>query len=413
MRILHTSDWHLGRTLEGRSRQAEQEQFIDELCRIAEEENIQLILVAGDVFDTYSPPAYAEELYCHALERLAQGRKRAVVVIAGNHDSPERLSAVRPLALRHGAFIAGRPGETIVDNFVDDGVKLIHSGPGWFELALPSVAYSTIVSMLPYPSESRLQQIFSQELNEVKIRGAYSKTVNDILLRQSSAYRPNSVNIAMSHLFVMGGMSSESERPIEIGGACTVDVNHLPAQAQYTALGHLHRAQEVKHAPSRAFYSGSPLAYSFSEAGQAKAVYIIDVMPGGPAQVSAVHLTSGVPLERWRCMGGIDEALARLEDLGGRPLWLDLEVHSSRFLTLEETARLRQSHSGLITIRCVVQGAEIQEQPVSLASLSVSELFVRYYKHRKGGIEPTPELVQLFTKLANMAATGEETGVIN
>ena len=413
MRILHTSDWHLGRTLEGRSRQAEQEQFIDELCRIAEEEDIHFVLVAGDIFDTYNPPAYAEELYCHALERLGQGGKRAVVVIAGNHDSPERLSAVSPLALRHGAFIAGMPGETIGHNFEGAGVKLVNSGPGWLELALPSVEYSTIVSMLPYPSESRLQQILSQELNEVKIREAYSKTVNDILLRQSSAYRPDSVNIAMSHLFVMGGMSSESERPIEIGGAFTVDVNHLPAQAQYIALGHLHRAQEVKHAPSKAFYSGSPLAYSFSEAGQTKAVYIIDVLPGGPAHVSTVHLTSGIPLERWRCLGGIDEALVRLEDLGGRPLWLDLEVHSSRFLTLEETARIRQYHSGLINIRCIVQGAEIEELPVSLASLSVSELFTRYYKHRKAGIEPSADLVQLFTKLANMAATGEETGVSN
>lgn len=413
MRILHTSDWHLGRTLEGRSRQAEQEQFIDELCRIVEDEDIHLVLVAGDIFDTYNPPAYAEELYCEALERLAQGRKRAVVVIAGNHDSPERLTAVSPLALRHGVFIAGVPGKTLSSDFSGSGVKLLNSGRGWLELMLPAVAHSTVVSILPYPSESRLQQVLSQEFNEVKIREAYSKTVNDIFLRQSAAYRPDSVNIAVSHLFVMGGISSESERPIEIGGACTVDVNHLPAQAQYTALGHLHRAQEVKHAPSPAFYSGSPLAYSFSEAGQTKAVYIIDVTPSSPALVRALPLTSGVPLERWRCMAGIDEALVRLEDLGGRPLWLDLEVHSPRFLTLEETARIRQSHSGLINIRCVVQGVELEEQSVSLASLTVSELFVRYYKHRKAGVQPSPELVQLFTKLANVVATGEEVEVSN
>lgn len=102
MRVLHTSDWHLGRTLEGRPRLPEQEQFFDELVEIATGEKVQLILVAGDVFDTYNPSAEAEELFYDALERLADGGRRAVVAIAGNHDSPERLHAANPLALKHG-----------------------------------------------------------------------------------------------------------------------------------------------------------------------------------------------------------------------------------------------------------------------------------------------------------------------
>lgn len=405
MRILHTSDWHLGRTLEGRSRQSEQVQFVDEICRIADEEEVNLILIAGDVFDTYNPPAFAEELYCEALERLAQARKRAVVVVAGNHDSPDRLRALRPLASRHGVFIAGMPQEILSQNFVGSGVRLLKSGPGWINVAVPGVNHAAVVSHLPYPSESRLREVLSESLCEVSLRVAYSHTVNKILKQQSEAFSPQTVNIAVSHLFTLGGSSSESERPIELGGACTVDVSHLPASAQYVALGHLHRPQEVKQAPTKAFYSGSPLAYSFSESGQSKVVYIVEIKPDSSAQVKAVALSAGIPLEKWRCTNGVGEAISRLASLGGRSLWIDLEIYSSRFLTLEETARLRQSHEGLINVRCIVQGTEQNDSDHSLATLTVSELFARYYRHRKGGQEPSEELVRLFTELANLTAT--------
>ena len=102
MRVLHTSDWHLGRSLEGRSRLAEQEQFIAELVALARGADVQIILVAGDVFDTYNPSAEAERLFFQALEQLSDGGKRAVVAIAGNHDSPERLQSVNPLAAKLG-----------------------------------------------------------------------------------------------------------------------------------------------------------------------------------------------------------------------------------------------------------------------------------------------------------------------
>lgn len=109
MRILHTADWHLGRTLEGRSRQEEHEKFVDELCTLVRDEAIDLVLIAGDVFDSGNPSAAAEELYFDALARLGENGRRAVVVIAGNHDSPDRLTAVQALAQRHGATLFGYP----------------------------------------------------------------------------------------------------------------------------------------------------------------------------------------------------------------------------------------------------------------------------------------------------------------
>ncbi|NLV35072.1 MAG: exonuclease subunit SbcD, partial [Clostridiaceae bacterium] len=109
MRILHTSDWHLGRNLEQISRIDEQRQFIDFLSETAQEQEIDLVLVAGDIYDTYNPSAAAEELFYDAIDRLNDGGKRAVLVIAGNHDNPERLCAASPLASRRGIILLGYP----------------------------------------------------------------------------------------------------------------------------------------------------------------------------------------------------------------------------------------------------------------------------------------------------------------
>ena len=168
MRFLHTSDWHLGRSLEGRSRLPEQEQFIDELVAIiVTREDVQLTLVAGDVFDTYNPSAEAEGLFFDALERLSDGGRRAVVVIAGNHDSPERLQAANPLALKHGISILGYPREQLITGMVDGGIKRLRTGPGWVELIVPGSEQKVIVYALAYPSESRLNEVLTEGLDDL------------------------------------------------------------------------------------------------------------------------------------------------------------------------------------------------------------------------------------------------------
>ncbi|MER2141445.1 MAG: exonuclease subunit SbcD, partial [Priestia megaterium] len=109
MRLLHTADWHLGRTLEGRSRLAEQAQFLDELADIVEEEKVDAILMAGDAFDTVNPPAAAEQLFYESMSRLSNNGKRPIIVIAGNHDNPDRLSAASPLAVHQNITLLGLP----------------------------------------------------------------------------------------------------------------------------------------------------------------------------------------------------------------------------------------------------------------------------------------------------------------
>lgn len=432
MRILHTSDWHLGKTLEGRSRLPEQEAFIAELCQIVRDEQVDLVLVAGDIFDTANPPAAAEQLFYEAVDRLAEGGGRGVVVIAGNHDNPERLCASGPLANRHGITLLGVPADSPVIGadmkFPESGtqlresgtgedtqseanskVSIVAGGPSWLELRVPGCDHNAVIIALPYPSEARLKELLVESLDEEALQQAYSARVGRIFAQLAANYRPNTVNLAMSHLFVLGGVESEgSERPINLGGACTVDPAMLPGEAQYIALGHLHRPQKVGGLPVPARYSGSALAYSFSEAGQAKSVVLVDALPGQPAAVREIILSSGYPLVKWQVKGGMEEALRWIEEGRDEQAWIDLELHLAQPLSNEENQRLRSLRPQILNIRPVLPGMDEELVREQRSHLSIAELFRRFFAKQTGGGEPDAELVKLFLELVNMEETMEE-----
>lgn len=382
MRVLHTGDWHFGRTLEGRSRLPEQEAFVDELAAIVEEEAIDLILVAGDVYDSVNPPAAAEQLYFEALSRLADGGKRTVAVIAGNHDQPERIAAAAPLALRSNIRLVGLPQTEAVP------VRIARTGE------------TALIAALPYPSESRLRELLTEDADEAKLRSAYSARVGRLMAQMASAYRPDTINLAMSHLYVLGGLETDSERPIQVGGAYTVDPSALAVGAQYTALGHLHRPQRVG-GEETVRYSGSPLAYSFSEAGQAKSVIVFDAEPGKPVVPRELLLRAGRPVVRWKALGGLAEVHRWLDEGRDANAWIDLELHMTEMIALDEIARLRKQHDGLLHIRPVYPDPEGRSgtEAARREQLPVDELFRRFYVRQTGGAEPDAETVRLFLEL--------------
>ena len=407
MRILHTSDWHLGRSLEGRSRLEEQVRFIDELCGIVEEEKVDLIIVAGDVFDTVNPSAAAEELYYEALDRLGAGGSRAVVVIAGNHDNPERLCAAAPLASRYGITLFGLPKDILSPSLsYSDKVCRIAAGQGWAKIRIPNLTEMAVVALLPYPSESRLNEILTQSLDETVLSQEYSQRVRQLLASLATNFESDTVNLGVSHLYVRGGLESESERPIQLGGAPTVDADVMPSNAQYVALGHLHRPQEVKGAPVPTRYSGSPLAYSFSETGYAKSVMLIEAFPGLPIVPKEIVLNSGYPLVKWRAKEGLAEVDTWLDQ--GRDLnaWIDLELHLTKALNPQDIQALRRSRERIINIRPVFPETE-RLVAEDRSKLPIDELFRHFYKTRTNGAEPEAELVELFLSLLHPQDNGE------
>lgn len=408
MRILHTSDWHLGKSLEQINRIEEQRQFIDFLCRRVAEEKIDLILVAGDIFDTYNPSAAAEELFYQAIDRLSEKGKRAVVVIAGNHDNPERLCAASPLAYKNGVILLGYPGSDPGEFPIGGGqIQLIDSGPGWLELALPGCLAPAVIITLPYPSESRLEEVLLHQAEEGLLQKAYSAKIGSIFSRLSEKFRDDTVNLVVSHLFLCGGKESESERTLQVGGAMTVDPVVLPAGAHYVALGHLHRPQEIKNAPCPVYYSGSPLAYSFSEADYSKAVYLIDAEPGQTAVVTPLYLDCGKPLCRWVADQGIEQALDWCAQGRDRNAWVDLEIFTERILTAEEQKKLRTLHPGIINIRPRLK-TDLAEviSPQAREGRKIDDLFRDYYHYRMG-IDISGELMAAFIAVLN---SQEEAG---
>ncbi|WP_418790009.1 metallophosphoesterase family protein [Phosphitispora sp. TUW77] len=393
MKILHTSDWHLGRTLEGRSRIPEQRCFVDELCSIVDDNGVNLILIAGDIFDSYNPPAEAEELFYDAMERLAGNGQRAVVVIAGNHDSPDRLHAANPIAQKHGIYLYGYPGEEIT------GGGLVNGGPGWAEIKVPGCREHAIIVVLPYPSEQRLNEILSNSLEDKDMQPAYSDRVRLAFGEGEVHFRDDTVNLAVSHLFVLGGRGSESEREIQLGGAYVVEPSALPANAHYVALGHLHRPQKVGGSSVPCRYSGSPLCYSFSEADRQKEVVIIDIVPGSPAEVGSISLASGRPLRslRFSCY---QDAYSWCQSEENRHLWVEIEIESVEPLAASQVVDLRKLHSGVISIRVLLPGVNIQEHSnvQRLSQLSAEEKF-RMFAARETGSAPEQELVDMFLEL--------------
>ncbi|MEC0664981.1 exonuclease SbcCD subunit D C-terminal domain-containing protein [Priestia flexa] len=390
MRLLHTADWHLGRTLEGRSRIEEQAQFLDELAQIVKEEKVDAILMAGDVFDTVNPPAAAEQLFYDSMSKLSEKGKRPIIVIAGNHDNPDRLSAASPLAFEQNITLIGLPTTDVQ------------------EIYLPTVEETLKVGALPYPSESRLKEMLAEEDDELLLRNSYDERVSEIFLKMSSHFTNDSVNIAMSHIYVAGGSSTDSERPIEVGGAYTVAASSLPAAAQYVALGHLHRPQDIKRASTKARYSGSPLAYSFSESGYTKSVTILDAKPGEEVKVTEIPLSSGRPLTRWKAKNGIAEVYQWLDEGKDSTAWIDLEIHLEDALSLEEIHRLRKLHKGFIHIRPVFKEEETVQVQQEQRNVPIEESFAKFYRKQTGGATPSDELVQLFLSLIHTREAEEE-----
>ncbi len=391
MRILHTADWHLGKTLEGRSRLDEQAQFLDELYQIVKDEHIDVIVMAGDAFDTVNPPARAEQLFYESLSALSDKGKRQVVVISGNHDNPDRLSAASPLTNDQGIHLIGYPTNDII------------------RVDVPSADERLSIAALAYPSEARLNEVLAETFEEKLLRDHYNLKIQQAFQHLSTQFQSDTVNIATSHIYVAGGSQTDSERPIEVGGAYTVAAESLPESACYVALGHLHRPQTIKRAKTIARYSGSPLAYSFSESGYAKSVTIVEAKPNEKASWKEVFLSSGKPLMKWKATEGLSQVYEWLDEKRDLQAWIDLEIHLTDQLSIEEIHQLRKQHSGFVHIRPKFKELQQIEEQKQVEKLSIEERFVKFYERQTGGGLPDEKTVKLFLELANDMQEEEAT----
>jgi exonuclease SbcD len=397
MRVLHTSDWHLGRTLHGRSRVPEHEAFLTELVEVARD--VDVVLVSGDVFESSNPPIEAEELFYDALARLGDGGRRAVVVIAGNHDSPDRLAAPAPLTARHGVWILGRPADVPRERS-GRGVRLAHGGPSTLTLDLPS-GERAVIAALPYPSEARLKQLLSASIDEHDVQRAYNLRVAQVFDTLARSFEPGAVNLATSHLAVRSCMPRPSERVL-VGGAWQVEGSVLPAGAHYVALGHLHLGQEVPDAPTVARYAGSPLAFKFAEREDPRHHVVVTARAGArDVQVDLLPISAGRPMVAWNA-AGIAEVERLVAEGAGPTAWIDLTLALSARLTHAELARVKALPRDIVRVRTTLPEAVVRPlvDPQTRREMPIAELFRAFYREETGH-EPETGLVELVNELAH------------
>lgn len=400
MRILHTSDWHLGKSLEGVSRMDEQEKFIKDFVDIVEEKNVDMVIISGDIYDNSNPPARAERMFYGALKEICNNGKRLVLVIAGNHDNPERLAAASPLAYDQGVILLGRPKSSSEIGKCGEH-KILDSGEGFVEIDVKGE--KAVIITLPYPSEKRLNEILSESIEEEERQKSYSARVGELFSSLSEKYREDTINLAVSHLFILGGEESDSERQIQLGGSLAVGIGAIPEKAQYVALGHLHKPQEIK-GKAKCFYSGSPLQYSKSEVGYTKCCYIVDVKAGEEAIVDKIYLKNYKPIEVWKCES-VEEAIKKCEENWEKEIWVYLEIKTDKYITQEDIKTMKTLKKDILEIRPIIQSEDEENQEFyNIKEKSMGELFKEFYIKQRM-VEPSNEVMEMFLSIA-----GEEEG---
>lgn len=374
----------------------EQERFIEEFIYIVDKSKADMVIISGDIYDNGNPPAKAERLFYQAVKRLSNEGKRPVIVVAGNHDNPERLVAANPLAYEYGILILGTPKSSL-DKGKYGEFEIVDSGEGFIEIEINGER--VVLVLLPYPSEKRLNEVFLQEDKDMDRMLTYSEKIGDIFNNLTKKYREDTINIAVSHIFVNGGITSESERSIELGGSLAVNPGNLPEKAQYIALGHLHRPQRVKGAKN-AYYSGSPIQYSKSEVGYSKCVYQVDLKLGEEAQVESIYLSNYKPIEIWKCEG-VEKAIEMCKENSQRDVWVYLEISTEEYISQEDIKLMNEYKKDIIEIIPKIKVAE--ENDIDLKNLrekTMEELFKEFYLSQKG-TEINEELMDLFISIVN------------
>ncbi|MGL5123609.1 MAG: metallophosphoesterase family protein [Fusobacteriaceae bacterium] len=384
MKILHSSDWHLGKKLEGQKRIEEQKKFINQLLKIADIEKIDLILLAGDIYDNSNPSAEAENLFFSAMKMLSKNGKRAVIVIPGNHDNPQRLSVANSLAKEFGIIIYETPFEK--KEIGKYGYfQVTKSTNGGIEIEINEK--KAFVYCLPYPSEVALNEEFSEK--------DYSKRIGEILKKGIEENKENIPNIIMTHIFVSGSNATEDERAIELGGSLAVSLEDLP-EVDYIALGHIHKP--MKFIKKRAYYCGSPIEYRINENKYNKRVFIAKLNGDFNNDFKELELENYKPIIKYRT-NGADEAIVLAEEKESSEEWIYLEILTSKYLTNEEIKKIKKNKN-ILEIKPIF--TNIRNLDLELDDLSskktILENFIEYYT-QCDGIEPSQETKELFLKM--------------
>ena len=365
MKILHTSDWHIGQKFMGKSREDEHKAFLTWVYETIKTESIDVLIVAGDIFDTGNPPNYALELYYNFLKKLVSIKNLYVIITAGNHDSISTLKAPKQLLEAMNIYVvtSGESDENeLIAIYKNDQLE-------------------AIVCAVPFLRDSVVREAVSgQTLNEKEssLNSGIKKHYIDVYNEARELIKENNIPIiATGHLTTVGSRTSESERDIYIGGTLDIGSDFLGKYFDYVALGHLHINQIVGENHVR--YSGSPIPLSFSESKQKKKVNIITFED---SQVSIKELD--IPLYRKLQVfkGDLESIKKELLCVEDKDTWIEIHLKDENPMYANQTIREYASDLGLTVLAIKIDRTQKKLEAkeldvVSLDELSVSDVFQR------------------------------------
>lgn len=384
MRILHTSDWHLGRSFHRVSLLAAQREFLDHLVATVREREVDAVLVAGDVYDRAVPPLAAVELFDDALHRLA-GLGVPTVMISGNHDSPRRLGVGAGLIERAGIHLRTDPAGCGTPVVLADR----HGDVAFY--GLPYLEPGLVRETLDAPAAG----------HPAVLGAAMDRVRADLATRP-----PGTRSVVLAHAFVTGGAVSDSERDITVGGVASVPADVFDG-VDYVALGHLHGCQTLTE---RIRYSGSPLAYSFSEAAHRKSMWLVELgADGGLSAAERVDCPVPRPLARLR--GPLEDLLADPDLARHETAWVEATL-TDPVRPYEPMARLAERFPHVLSL--VFDPERPPDDPLAsyaqrLRGRTDREIAEDFVAHVRGGRGPDAgESVLLGDALEAVRTEGED-----
>lgn len=380
MRILHTSDWHIGRRLDRYDRMDEHRAVIDEVVDIADEHDVDLVVHSGDLFDRSSPPIEALQVALDGLVRLARTGGRPVVVVAGNHDSGELFETLSRYLAPFGVHLVGR-----IKAPDDGGIVTVETAAGRAHVAcFPFLRAAQTVDFM-----AKVDSWY----------GAYADRIRRLTERYAAALgdmaTEDDVTLLVAH-FMVGGVKVRTgvprgERDLHIGEAYAATEQAVPTAVDYVAMGHIHAPQPVPGAPVPAQYAGSLLQLDFGEAGEDKRVVLVDVTAGIHASITSVPITRGRPLVR---VSGQWADIAARTDLDDAFLDLTVTTDGPQPGLMDE-ARERFEH--VVKVRAEYERADPERR--GAIGRPLDELYADYHEEVHGG-SPDEDLMALFREIA-------------